>query len=121
MIDIPTEQLTVTRNGEGEWCEGRYVRGKKKEFEISASVQPLRGNDVKLLPEHRRTAEAVKIYTTDKLRTSDEKNNLAADRILHDGKIFEVHSVMNWSIGTDIPHYKIVAVKEDGQGGGNAI
>jgi hypothetical protein len=119
MIDIPTEQLTVTRNEKGDWCEGRFERGKTKEFEIEASVQPLRGNEIKQLPEHRRTAEAVKIYTEFKLRTSDEKNQLPADRLLHDGKVFEVHSVMNWSIGTDIPHFKVVAVKEDGQGGGN--
>jgi len=119
MIDIPTEQLTVERHEAGTWTDGRFVKGVQSEITIEASVQPLRGNEVKILPEHRRTSEAVKIYTSTKIRTTDEKNQLPADVILHDNKRFEIHSVENWSIGTDIPYYKIIAVKEDGQGGGN--
>lgn len=118
MIDIPTEQLTVERHEKGIWQDGRFVKSELSGFEISASVQPLRGNEVKILPEHRRTSESLKIYTTDQLRTSDELNQLPADVIIHDGKRFEIFSVSNWSIGTDIPHYKIIAVKQDGQGGG---
>jgi len=118
MIDILTETLSIERHNGGSWVEGRYIKSELENLSIKASVQPLRPNEVKILPEHRRTAESVKIYSDTKLKTSDELNGSPADVIVHDGKRFEVHSVANWSIGTDIPHYKIIAVKQDGQGGG---
>lgn len=121
MIDIPTEKLSVKRFGSSEWVNGRFQKGSETTFEIDASVQPLRGNEVKILPEHARTSESVKIYTSTRLREPDEKNQLAGDEITRDGKIFKIHSVMNYSIGTDIPHFKIIAVKQDDQGAGNAI
>ena len=120
MIDIPTETLTVERYAAGTWVEGVFTKGVQSILNVEASVQPLRGNEIKLLPEHRRTAEAIKIYTETKMRTTDELNQLPADVITHDGKRFEIHKVENWFIGTDIPYYKAIAIKQDGQGGGNA-
>lgn len=119
MIDLPTEKLTVKRSGGGSWQNGRYVQDATADLVVDASVQPLRGNEVLILPEHRRTEESIKLYTTTKLRTTDEKNNLPCDVVVHDGKRFEVHTVFNWSIGTDVPHYKVICIKEDGEGGGN--
>lgn len=119
MIDIPTELLKVERHDKGVWSDGKFQKADPKILDIQASVQPMKPNEIKLLPEHRRTSESVKLYTEEKLRTSDEKNKLPADVIYHDGKRFEIFSVANWSIGTDIPYFKCVAVKEDGQGGGN--
>jgi len=120
MIDIPTETLTGERNGTGIWVEGRFVKSSQEILSFEASVQPTRGNDTKVLEEHLRSAESIKIYTEFKLRIPDEQNQLPGDTVNHDGKVFEIHSVANWAIGTDIPHYKCIGVKQDGQGGGNA-
>ena len=119
MIGIPTNPITVERHNGGDWIEGEYVKDAPDELIIEASVQPLKPNEVKILPEHLRSSESLKIYTEAKLIIADEKNQIPGDIIVHDGKRFIIHSVSNWSIGTDIPHFKCVAVKIDGEGGGN--
>ena len=124
MIDIPTETLPVERFAAGAWgLNGKYQKGALENLNVEASVQGLTSNELKLLPEHKRSAESIKLYVFkgDRLRIADEANNLPADIIIHDGKRFEIFKVWNWAIGTDIPHYKCIAVKEDGQGGGNAV
>ncbi len=118
--NLMTEILKVTRfdcGGNG-WVNGKYDKGKFRTLKIKASVQPMKPNEILQLPEHRRTSESLKIYTCDRLFTSDESQQRAADVVHHDGKDFEIHSVANWAIGTCIPHYKAIAVKIDGQGRG---
>jgi hypothetical protein len=114
MIDIPTGTYTVKRYVAGKWNdEGRFDRGTESTFEVEASVQPLSGNMVKLLPEHRRTAESILIYLEEELRTSKESEKLPADIFVYQGKNFEVFTVKNWSDITDIPHFEVVAVRQD--------
>lgn len=115
---IEDETITIERSGGGQWVDGRYVKNAATQLTIEGSVQPLRGNEVKILPEHRRTEESLKIYTASKLRTTDEANNLPCDVVFYDGKRFEVHNVFNYSISKDIPHYKAILIKQDGEGGG---
>jgi len=120
MIDLPTEELPVKRYGTGDWSTGNYVKGVLSEFTVPASVQPMKPNDALVLPEHRRSEETLKFYCETKLIAADEKNNLAGDEVTHDGKVFQVMACANWSIGTDIPHYKVICVKKNDEGGGNA-
>lgn len=117
---LMTETVEIIRHRDVKWVDGLPVTGTESNILAVASVQPLTANEVLQLPEHRRTRESVKMYLSTLVRTSDEKNQLPADRIRHDGKIFEVHSVANWNIGTDLPHFKAVCVKLDGEGGGDA-
>ena len=120
MIDIATGIYTIESFQKGSWGDdGRYNRGKCEEFEISASVQPLSGSMVKLLPEHRRNSESIVIFSEERLFTSDEKNQIAADIIKYDGKRFEIFKVSKWAGFTDIPHYESVAIMEDGEGARN--
>jgi hypothetical protein len=122
-----TDDLIIRRFNKGIWDQGGTDRGRFnskncKTFTIKASVQPLTGNEIVQVPEHRRTRETVKIYVFDRLVTSDEKSLKPADIVEHDGKMYEVHSVENWKTGgrfsTDLPHYKAVATKIDGEGRG---
>ena len=121
MIDITTGTYTIERaTSEGSWGDdGRFKRGAKKEFEIEASIQPLTGNMIKLLPEHRRNSESVIIFSSERLFPTDEKSQRAADIVNYDGKKFEVFTVKKWAEFTDIPHYESIAIMEDGQGGAN--
>lgn len=119
MIDLMTETIEI-KSFTGQWVDGNYVKTPGTSLMVPASVQPIKGNEVFILPEHRRSEEWIKIYTTVKLKESDEKNNIPADEFIHDGKIFQVFRVSNWSIGTDIPHYKVMAVKKNDEGGGDA-
>jgi hypothetical protein len=118
MIDIPTETLSVERYGAGSWDTGVFVRGAKTDLSIEASVQPLTPNEVKILPEHRRDSESFKIYTETELLISNEINQTPSDVIIRNGKKYEILAVNNWYIGTDIQHYKSIAVKIDDQGSG---
>lgn len=117
---LMTETLTVERRGPGVWVNGRYEKGSKSCHNIKASVQPMSGDETKILPEGRRSSESMKIYTYDRLFMSDESKQIAADVIKHDGKFFEIHMVQNWKIGTDLPHYKCIAVKIDDEGRGDS-
>lgn len=121
MIDILTGQYSVTRAKQGgTWGDdGRFKKGSSKVFDIEASIQPLSGNMIKLLPEHRRNSESIIIFSEERLFASDEKSQRAADVIEYDGKCFEVFNVKKWSEFTDINHYESIAIMEDGQGGGN--
>lgn len=118
ITSLMTETITVKRRAAGAWTSGVFVPGAETEIQMVASVQPLRANEILQLPEHRRTREAMKVFTHERLHTTDEKAQTPGDVVLHDGKRFEVHSVENWQIGTALPHYKSVLVKQDGEGGG---
>lgn len=118
---LMTETVEIVRvSAEVTWVDGEPVRGAEETLSAPASIQPLTPNERLLLPEHVRTRETVKMYMETLVRTLDEKNNLLADRIIHDGKTYEVQGVENWHIGTDLPHYKVICVKLDGEGGGDA-
>lgn len=120
MIDIETGTYTIERVGAGAWGDdGRYHKGPKSEFEIKASIQPVTGNMVKLLPEHRRNTESVIIFSDERLFPSDEKNGKGADIVNYDGKKFEVFTVKKWAEFTDIPHYETIAIMVDGEGAKN--
>lgn len=120
MIDIQTKAVTIIRYSKGEWQDdGTFRKNKEKEFEIEVSAQPLTGNQVKLLPEHRRTAESLTVFTETPLFTSDEANQISADIMVYKGKRFEIFTVKDWSEAMDMPHYECIAIKEDGQGGGS--
>jgi hypothetical protein len=116
---LMTETVEIVRARDFTLVEGRYQRGSETTKTASASVQPLNPDEQQLLPEGRRSKESVKFYLAERVYGTDEENQLPADRIRHDGKLFEVVSVANWAIGTDLPHYKAIAVKLDGEGGGD--
>ena len=121
MIDIKTGTYTIKRFKKGYWdnSTGKYSRDEDKEFEIDASIQPITGNDVKLLPEHRRNTESIMIFSNERLFPSDEKSQKAADIVIYDEKRFEVFKSSKWSETTDINHYETIAIMEDGEGGGH--
>lgn len=111
-------EVILLRSESISWQLGRAVKGPVENFPIIASVQNLKPNERLLLPEGRRTREAVKVYTEMKLRTTDEANSLPADILVWRGKQYEIMSVEDWT-QTDLPHYLAIATKLDGEGGGN--
>lgn len=119
ITSLMTETVEIVRSESFNWDDGNPKRGPETVLTAVASIQPLTPNEVLQLPEQRRTSETMKMYINTRVRTSDEKNQLPADRIIHDGKMFEVLGVANWFIGTDLPHYKVICVKMDGEGGGD--
>lgn len=120
MLDLLTGTIQIIQPSAGAWVDGEFVNGATTTLNIPASVQPLKASDLKMLPEGRRNTEAIKIYAETKAVISDEKNSKNNSKIVYDGKNYEVFSVFNWSIGTDLKHYKIIALKIDGEGNGTS-
>ncbi len=112
MISSFRKPITVLRCDEPPelLANGDYLSPKAREFEVMASVQTLKPNEMMLLPEGSRQARAVKIYTDVELFTSDQHKGTQADRIVWRGRKFEI-------IASDIyqndviNHYRAYAVE----------
>ena len=81
-------------------------------FQIMASVQPMSGEDLLILPEGERTSTYLKIYTETPLQTASadgspkgsDSNLTKADVVVYNGKKYEVHGVEIYD--RIRPHYK---------------
>ncbi|MCP4570693.1 MAG: hypothetical protein GY841_24170 [FCB group bacterium] len=88
---------------------GRWIDGPEDETPIAASVQPLKPNELKDLPENRHSEEWVKIYTSTEIKGVSVNNQSQPDRIKSKDKIYEVHTVTNWDDAGG--YYKATAVR----------
>ena len=97
----------VIRKQPGSYVNGHWVNGTAELFEIQASVQPMSGKDMEMLPEGRRGSQAVKIYTSTQLRTVDDANPAEVQAF---GSAFELVTVEPWQSNV-ISHYKCIGVR----------
>lgn len=98
--------LLVKRKGFGIYDNGIWIQySPDTEFTIKASVQPLSGSDLRLLPENRREEEILKIYTSTELVGSNKGQPFNPDIVIINGKPYEVFNGFNWQNGI-INHYK---------------
>lgn len=90
-----TGLYTVTRQGLGSYDEnGRVMTDEPSELAIRAAVQPVTGQELKVLPEARHGEELRAVYTTTPLRTHGPAG--AADRLFIDGALWEVIRAEEW-------------------------
>jgi hypothetical protein len=88
---------------------GERVRGAHMDLAISASVQPLNGRELQLLPELARAGDSRKAYTETELRTDEQHAGLPADELIVDGITFKVLAVERQV--AIIPHYKATLMR----------
>lgn len=107
-----TKALTVLRyNGKPELCvDGTYILPKATEITISASVQPLKANEVNILPDGMRTSRAVKVYSGIELLVANQQQGTLADRFVWRGMTFEVVASNMYQCDV-INHYRAYAVE----------
>lgn len=114
LIDsFKTDDIIITRFGEGKYVKGIYKKGKETQSTIKAVVTPLRGQDLLRLSEGKRTRESIKVYTEDQL-TSAVEGKLNADIICLRGVEYEVQESKPW-LFTQLEHYESLAVKVESQ------
>lgn len=101
--------FVVTRKEAGSFVNGKWVEGDTSTFTIQASVQPLRGDEIQLLPEGRRNSQAVRIYT-DTLLYNKTNESTNPDIVTAFETDFEVLTVEPWQSNV-INHFKCLAVK----------
>lgn len=100
-------QFTVSRPT-GSFVLGKWVAGSATTFTIWASVQPVSGMDLQLVPEGRRDSQAVKIYTSTLLQIGEGGTN--ADILTAFGDQFEIIEVQPWQSNV-INHYKCIGLR----------
>lgn len=109
--------ITLRRPSPGSYVNGRWVEGATTDSTITASIQPLTGEDMQSLPEARRESEAYNMFTSTQVRTVQEAgSNQNSDRILFGGKEFEVHQVHTWQNNanfTIVNHYRYFILRID--------
>jgi hypothetical protein len=106
---LGAEYYTVTRPGAVTFVGGLRQVAAGSTFSIYASVQPLTGRQLQMLPEAFRTAARYKLYTESQLQVAAEGR--LADRVSVDGESFEVHELGVWTNHTTgVPHYRYVLV-----------
>ena len=93
------------------YVNGKLVAGATTTTTIEASVQPLKGQEMLLLPEARRTSQAVNIYTDTQLRLANTAAGYNADIVSAFGSDFEIISCEPWQSNV-INHYKAVGIKK---------
>lgn len=104
--------LTVRRRADGNYNQddnaGFFeVEGEETTFTIEASVQPLSGSDIRLLPENRREEELTKIYTDSELRASEKGSAGNCDIVVIKGRDYEVVTEFPWENNV-INHFKYI-------------
>jgi hypothetical protein len=106
------QTLTVKRKASGSYNAAGFfeVTGADSTFEIQASIQPISGSDMKLLPENRREEEITKLYTDTKLNGIIKGSGLNPDFVVIDGVDHEVIRTFNWRNNV-INHYKVFVAK----------
>jgi len=98
------------RTGTGSFTKGIFTDSGTSDITIQGSIQPLKADEMELLPEGRRDSEAFRIYTDTKLFPANDDTKLNADRVVLGGKEYEVLACATWQNNV-INHYKAVVVK----------
>lgn len=86
--------------GEGEWVEGEWVEPERVEVPLIVNIQPLRQNEILLLPEAERTREWLKVYCAeDILKDEEGEGGHRGDEFEWEGFLYKVMSKRHYRMG----------------------
>lgn len=112
---LGAKPYTVTRPGAVTYPDGDPVEAAGTTFVIEASIQPLSGRELTLMPEALRTRAQHEMFTTAELQTGGEGQN--PDRVDVNGETFEVWQVHDWTPHlSGAPHYEYLLLAPSGDG-----
>lgn len=105
------QPLTVTRATGGGYVGGVWQPGGTTTLVVQSSVQPVRDNELELLPEGRRQQECYTLYTSlqEPLYIANDHTQTNSDKVEIYGKQFEILHAEKWA-NKLIPHHKSIAV-----------
>lgn len=114
MFNIFRKEVAVISKTEGAYVNGFWIEGSEVTTTIKASVQPISGKDVELLPEGKRLNESFKLFTDSELKVSIEGTNQNGDIISIYESLYEVVGREIWQ-NNIINHraYLISRIKND--------
>jgi hypothetical protein len=91
--------FTVTRTAEGSRPNGRYTPGSASTFPIIASVQPVSGRELMILPEAQHVEEVRVVYTATEIKTREP--GYEPDKVTIDGAAWTVIRAERWTYGAE--------------------
>ena len=92
---------------------GRWVEGVPDVVEIKANIQPMRDQEIMLLPESDRSREWINIYSPDEIRTEKQgADGWAADEFEWGGDMYKVMRVRHYQMGV-LDHYEAKAARQE--------
>ena len=83
------ETVTVTAKASPTFSGGFAVAGAETPSSITASVQPVGGRELSLLPELIRESSTIKLYTESSLEP--------LSTLSWQGRTYEIHMAQDWS------------------------
>lgn len=110
-FEIFRSPITLRTFAVGSYVNGRWVEGSHTDAIITASIQPLVGEEMQLVPEDRRETETFKMYTSAVINTITDAN---PDQVIFNGKTFVVLQVFPWqntSVFFPVQHYKYICMR----------
>jgi hypothetical protein len=99
--------VSIRRPAAGSTTKGRWVEGSYSAFDVEASVQPVRPEEMALVPENRRHLARYSLFGDTELRAANEHTQTNADLATVDGEEMEVLGADHWQNGI-ISHYRAV-------------
>lgn len=107
---------TYRRPAAGSWVDGRWQEGTLSEPQtFRASIQPLRGFEILLLPEGQRGKALYWIYTEAQLQVLDEPAGLKGDRVQFGDRELLVIAKEPWVGGFNYFAYKGQMIEKDSE------
>lgn len=91
ITSLSTGTYTRTRYAAGSTTNGVYTAGAGSTSSIVAAVQPVRGAELRVLPEGRHADDSRVVYSETELRVSP-----VPDRVTIEGSAFEVFKSERW-------------------------
>lgn len=118
IFSLQSHMVTLRRFDVGSYVNGKYVAGAANDISLTCSLQPMEGNETKILPEGVRESQTMKMYTVEEIRTSNQEAKTKADEIIIDGLEFEVYEVQKWTLpSSPNAHYKSILFKKNDESG----
>ena len=113
LIEDFGEMISVKRQVTSqEVVNGHIQQGQYTELQVLASVQPMRGQELVMLPEADRLKSNYKVYSTQELKTINPVAKTGSDVITYQDTAFEIVAVERWVLD-DYVYYKSIARRID--------
>jgi hypothetical protein len=96
----------------GDWVKGSWVEGKPARTDFKGSWQAASGQALQVLPDGKRNREAYKVFAPIELdfTAADEERKVSGDRIIWEGKEYEVSAAAKWNNGL-ISHWELICTR----------
>lgn len=103
--------LSVLHETAGTYTNGVWSGGTRSVSSVQMSAQPLNsGQEMEALPEGRHLSESKKFYSSVKLKTTADGENIQPDIVVHGGYGYELVSAFDNQSGV-INHYRYIGIK----------